>query len=152
MSKRAELNAALKEAMKQKKQEETSTIRLIIAALKDRDITARSQGNADGIDDNEILSMLATMIKQRQESAKMYVQAERIDLAETEENEIEIIRSFMPKQIEAEELENVIVEIIGKTGASCIKDMGKVMGVLKSDYAGQVDMGKAGGLVKQKLG
>ncbi len=152
MDKRAEFRTALNEAMKSKKKEETSTIRLILAALKDRDITARSQGKADGIEDGEILSMLATMIKQRQESAKMYAEAERIDLAEQEELEIGIIQKFMPPQLEAEEVESVIGKLIEETGATCIKDMGKVMGLLKDRYAGQVDMGKAGGMVKTKLG
>jgi len=152
MDKRTEFSNALKDAMKAKKKEDVSTIRLILAALKDRDITARSKGQADGIDDNEILSMLSTMIKQRQESAKMYVEAERIELAEQEEREILIIQSFMPKQLNLDEVEGIVVELINETNANCIKDMGKIMGILKDRYAGQVDMGKAGALVKAKLG
>lgn len=152
MDKRTEFNIALKEALKNKDQTATSTIRLILAALKDRDIAARGQGKADGIGDDEILSMLQSMIKQRQESAKTYCDAGREELAEREEAEIEVIKGFMPAQLNDGEVATVIDEIIAETGASNIKDMGKVMGVLKSKYAGQIDMGKAGALVKEKLG
>ncbi len=152
LDKRAQFNAALKEALKSKNQTAMSTIRLILAALKDRDIAARGQGKADGVDEAEILSMLQSMIKQRQESAKIYCDAGREELAEREEAEIEVIQNFLPKQLSQEELEAAIVTIIADTGAASIKDMGKVMGVLKSQYAGQADMGKAGGLVKAKLG
>jgi hypothetical protein len=152
MDKRSEITTAMKEAMKNKDQTALSTIRLINAALKDRDIAARGQGKADGIDEAEILSMLQSMIKQRQESAKTYCDAGREELAEREESEIEVIKAFLPKQLGDDELQEVIQGIIEETGASDIKDMGKVMGVLKGKYAGQVDMGKAGGLVKEKLG
>ncbi len=148
---RAEFNAALKEALKNKDQTAMSTIRLILAALKDRDIAARGQGKADGIDDNEILSMLQSMIKQRQESAKIYCDAGREELAEREESEIEVIQRFLPKQMSDDDVSAAIDKIIGDTGAADIKDMGKVMGVLKSEYAGQLDMSKASGLVKSKL-
>ena len=152
MDKRSELNAAMKEAMKTKSQTALSTIRLINAALKDRDITARGNGKADGIEEAEILSMLQSMIKQRQESAKTYCDAGREELAEREESEIEVIKQFLPQQLGEDEVKAVIDTIIEETGAESIKDMGKIMGVLKSKYAGQVDMGKAGGLVKEKLG
>ncbi|MEM7651438.1 MAG: GatB/YqeY domain-containing protein [Pseudomonadota bacterium] len=152
MDKREEFSAALKEALKNKDQTMLSTVRLITAALKDRDIAARGQGKADGIDDAEILSMLQSMIKQRQESAKTYCDAGREELAEREEAEIEIIQKFLPAQLSEEEVSAAIETIIADTGASDIKDMGKVMGALKSQYAGQIDMGKAGGLVKAKLG
>jgi len=152
MDKRSELNAAMKDAMKNKNQTALSTIRLINAAIKDRDIAARSQGKADGIEDGEILSMLQSMIKQRQESAKTYCDAGREELAEREEAEIEVIKTFLPQQLGEDEVKNVIDQIVEETGADSIKDMGKIMGVLKSKYAGQVDMGKAGGLVKEKLG
>lgn len=151
MSKREEFNTKLKESLKSKDQVATATIRLILAALKDRDIAARGQGKADGIDDTEILSMLGSMIKQRKESAQTYADAGRDDLAEREQAEIEIIQNFMPKQLGDDEVAKVIEELVGELGASDIKDMGKVMGVLKKRYAGQLDMGKAGGLVKQKL-
>ena len=152
MDKREEFNAALKDALKNKDQTVLSTVRLITAALKDRDIAARGQGKADGIDEAEILSMLQSMIKQRQESAKTYCDAGREELAEREEAEIEVIQRFLPAQLSDDEGGAAIDEIIAETGAADIKDMGKVMGALKSKYAGQVDMGKAGGLVKSKLG
>ena len=142
----------MKEAMKNKNQTALSTIRLINAALKDRDITARGNGKADGIEESEILSMLQSMIKQRQESAKTYCDAGREELAEREEAEIEVIKQFLPQQLSEDEVKAAIQTIIADTGAESIKDMGKVMGVLKSQYAGQVDKGKAGGLVKELLG
>lgn len=123
-----------------------------MAALKDRDITARGNGNAEGIADAEILSMLQSMVKQRQESSKTYRDNDRPELAEREEEEIAVIQKFLPQQMSAEEAEAAIAEIIAETGAANIKDMGKVMGVLKSKYAGQLDMAKAGGMVKAKLG
>jgi hypothetical protein len=149
---RAKFSAALKEALKSKDQTAMSTIRLILAALKDRDIAARGQGKADGIDDAEILSMLQSMIKQRRESAKVYCDAGREELAEREEAEIEVIQRFLPAQMSESEVGAAIDKIIADTGASNVKDMGKVMAVLKSEYAGRLDMGKAGGLVKGKLG
>jgi hypothetical protein len=152
VEKREEFNESLKTAMKSKNQTAISTIRLILAALKDRDITARSQGRAEGLDEGEILSMLSSMIKQRQESAKVYCDAGREELAEREEAEIEIIQSFMPRQLAESEVEAAIVNVIEELGASGIKDMGRVMGALKTRYAGQIDMGKTGGLVKDKLG
>ncbi len=152
MDKRAEFSAALKDALKNKDKVAMSTIRLIMAALKDRDIAARDKGNAGGISDNEVLSMLQSMIKQRQESSKTYSEAGRDDLAEREEVEIEIIRDFLPKQLSEDEVNAIIDSQIETLGVSSIKDMGKIMGVLKSEYAGQVDMSKAGGLVKAKLG
>lgn len=151
MDKRTEFNMALKEALKSKEKVATSTIRLILAALKDRDITARGKGLADGVDDAEILSMLQSMIKQRQESSQTYSDAGRDDLAEREQAEIDVIRGFLPKQLSEGEVEDIVGALIGELGASGIKDMGKVMGVLKTRYAGQVDMGKAGGVVKKKL-
>lgn len=151
MDKRAEFSATMKEAMKNKDTVALSTVRLIMAALKDRDISARGAGKTEGIDDNEILSMLGTMIKQRQESLKAYREAGRDDLAEREEEEIQVIQRFMPKQLSESELESVITKLIRKTGAAGIKDMGKLMNALKTDYAGQVDMGKAGAILKKKL-
>ena len=152
MTKREEITAAMKTAMKEKNQTALSTVRLIQAALKDRDIAARGQGNSEGISDAEILSMLQSMIKQRQESAQTYCDAGREELAEREEAEIEVIQTFLPKQLSEDEVTAAIETIIEQTGAADIKDMGKVMGALKSQYAGQIDMGKAGGLVKAKLG
>lgn len=151
MEKRAEFNAALKEALKSKNQTAMSTIRLILAALKDRDIAARGNGNAEGISEAEILSMLQSMIKQRQESAKIYCDAGREELAEREEAEIEIIQSFLPKQLSEAEVGEVIEKVMREIEAKDIKDMGRVMAVLKSEYAGQMDMGKVSALIKQKL-
>ncbi|MCB9988831.1 MAG: GatB/YqeY domain-containing protein [Rhodospirillales bacterium] len=152
MGKREEFNSALKDALKSKDQIAMATIRLMIAAMKDRDIAARGQGSAsEGISDNEILSMLQTMIKQRQESSKTYRDASRDDLADREEAEIEVIQRFMPKALSEDEMQEAIATIITETGAAGIKDMGKVMAELKTRYAGQLDMGRAGGVVKQKL-
>ncbi len=151
MSKREEINSALKTAMKEKDQVALSTVRLINAALKDRDINARGSGNAEGIPDSEILSMLQSMIKQRLESAKTYADAGRPELAEREQAEIKVIETFLPKQMSEDEVAAAIDKIISETGAADIKAMGQVMGQLKVQYAGQMDMGKAGGLVKAKL-
>lgn len=152
MEKREEFNIKLKEAMRNKEMAAVSTIRLILAALKDRDISARGQGNAEGISETDILSMLQSMIKQRKESVKMYRDGGREDLATAEESEIVIIEQFLPQQLSDDEVAAEIDRLIAELDAKDIKDMGKVMGKLKSDYAGQIDMGKAGGLVKQKLG
>jgi uncharacterized protein YqeY len=152
VEKREEFNTALKQAMKDKDQVATSTVRLILAALKDRDIAARGQGKAEGIGEAEILSMLQGMVKQRQESAKIYNEAGRIELAEREDAEITVIEKFLPKQLGDAEVAKIIESLIAETGAAGIKDMGKVMGALKSKYAGQLDMAKAGVLVKEKLG
>lgn len=152
MQKRTEINTALKEALKRQDKLMVSTVRLIMAAIKDRDINAFGQGRSEGIEDSEILQLLATMIKQRQESSRQYSEAGRDDLAEREEGEIEIIRAFLPRQLSDSEVEQLIGEIVAEVGAAGIKDMGKVMGVLKERYAGQVDMAKAGALVKKKLG
>jgi len=151
MEKRAEFNTALKKAMKEKNLVAVATIRLIMAALKDRDIAAREKNTGEGLDDAQILGMLQSMIKQRQESAKTYNEAGRDDLAEREEAEIDVIRSFMPKQLDENEMTGVVEGLITETGANSIKDMGKIMGVLKTKYAGQVDMARAGAIVRKKL-
>lgn len=122
-----------------------------MAALKDKDISARGHGNAEGISDAEILSMMQTMVKQRQESSKTYRDNDRVELAEREEAEIAVIQKFLPQQMSEDEASAAITDIINETGADNIKDMGKVMGVLKTKYAGQLDMAKAGGMVKAKL-
>lgn len=149
---RGQLNSALKESMKSKQATAVSTVRLILAALKDRDLTARAKGKTGGISDDEILSMLQTMIKQRNESMNMYRKAGREELAAREEQEIVIIKTFMPKAIEGHELEAVIDQAIKVTDAQTIKDMGKIMGVLKEKYTGQIDMAAAGAMIKTKLG
>ena len=151
MDKRTELKEALKTALKEKNQIAMSTIRLITAAIKDRDIEARSKGNNDGISDQEILSLLQSMIKQRQESSKTYADAGRPELAEREDKEIEVIKSFLPKQLDESEVAGAIDSLVTEVGANDIRDMGKVMAELKARYAGQIDMGKASNLVKQRL-
>ena len=151
MSIREEFTTTLKEALKSKDQVASSTIRLITAAMKDRDIAVRGSGNMDGITDAEILSMLQSMIKQRQESSKTYRENDRPELAEREEEEIAVIERYLPQQMDEAETGKAIEAIIADIGASSIKDMGKVMNELKSKYAGQLDMAKAGGAVKAKL-
>lgn len=151
MDKRGEFNTAMKEAMKSKDTIALATVRLILAALKDKDIVARGEGKTEGITESEILSMLQSMIKQRKESAKTYAEAERFDLAEREETEIKVIEQFLPQQLSEAEASAVIEKLISEIAASDIKDMGRVMAELKTRYAGQMDMGKASGAVKQKL-
>lgn len=145
------LAKALKDALKSKDSVALSTMRLISAALKDRDIAARSSGNPDGISDEDILGMLQTMIKQRGESAKMYMDGGRPELAEAEQNEIAIIQQFLPQQLDDEAMQSAIAEIITDTDAQSVKDMGKVMGELKTRFAGQMDFGKASQMVKTAL-
>ncbi len=128
-----------------------ATIRLIVAALKDRDIEARGKGNADGISEAEILSLLQSMVKQRQESATTYSAAGRDDLAEREEAEIDVIRRFMPQQMSEEDVQKTVDTLIDELGVADIKDMGRVMAELKTRYAGQVDMARASGVVKERL-
>ncbi|CAO3373920.1 MULTISPECIES: GatB/YqeY domain-containing protein [Azospirillum] len=148
---RTRLNEALKQAMLAKNQRAVSTVRLILAALKDRDIAARSRGVTDGIDEAEILSMLQTMIKQRGESIKLYEQGGRLELAEQEREEITIIEGFLPKQMSEAEVAAAVKTVVDEIGATCIKDMGKVMAELKTRYAGQMDFAKVSGTVKQQL-
>ncbi|NCC21424.1 MAG: GatB/YqeY domain-containing protein [Alphaproteobacteria bacterium] len=151
MDKRTEFTAALKTAMKERDQVTISTVRLMLAALKDRDIASRTQGKADAISDAEILGMLQSMIKQRQESADTYSKAGRDELARRELAEISVIESFLPRQLDEAEMKQAVDEVVAATGADDIKAMGKVMAVLRADYAGRMDMAAASALVKQKL-
>lgn len=151
MEKREEFNTRLKKALKERDEITTATMRLVIAALKDRDIDARAKGRSQGISDDEILAMLQSMIKQRKESVQTYKDAGRFDLADREEEEIKIIEGFLPRQLSEEEVKARIDEVIAETNAQSIKDMGKVIGQLKSKYAGQIDISKASALVRQKL-
>ncbi len=151
MNKRTEFNEALKAAVKRKDVIATATVRLIIAAMKDRDIEARGRGNADGIGDAEILSMLQSMVKQRQESHETYRAAGRNDLADREAAEIQIIRGFMPQQMSEDDVAKTVDGLIVELGVKDIKEMGKVMAELKTRYAGQLDMARASGVVKQRL-
>ncbi len=148
---REDIASAMKEAMKAKGQVALATLRLISAALKDRDIAARGNGNQDGISDDEILSMLQTMIKQRHESAKMYRDGNRPELAESEEAEIAIITGFLPAQLGAVEVDAAIAAAIRSSGAASIKDMGQVMAHLKANHAGQMDFSAASQAVKSAL-
>ena len=145
-------NEALKEAIKSKDKIRVSTLRLITAAIKDRDIAARSADSGSGITDEQILEILAKMVKQRQEAATTYEEAGRLELAEQERAEIVVIEEFLPQQLSEEEVSAAVDAAIAELGAETLKDMGKVMGLLKGQYAGQMDFGKASGLVKQKLG
>lgn len=151
MALREALNDSVKEAMKAKDSLRISTLRLVNAAIKDRDIAARSADRCGGIDDSEILSLLAKMVKQREESAKTYDDNARPELAERERAEIEIVREFMPQPLSDDEVKMAVKTLIDDMGATCLKDMGKIMGRLKSDYSGRVDMGKAGAIVKGHL-
>lgn len=141
----------LKKALLAKQEVVVGTLRLIIAAMKDRDIAARSKGNHDGISEDEILSMLQSMIKQRNESIKMYETAKRQDLVDREAAEIKVIESFLPKQLSEAEVKSAIDTAIAAVGATGLKDMGKVMAEMKAKYAGQMDFSKTSGLVKERL-
>lgn len=143
---------ALKVALKDQDKLTLSTVRLIMAALKDRDIAARGKGNTEGIDDDEILQMLQTMVKQRRDSIEMYEKGGRLELAEQEGEEITIIERFLPQQLGDAEIGAAVDRVMADVGAGGLKDMGKVMGALRDQYAGQMDFGKASALVKEKLG
>ena len=147
---RETINAALKAATKARDARRVSTLRLMSAAIKDRDIAARTAGESQATD-AELLELLAKMIKQREESRGIYAEAGRPELAQQEGEEAAIIREFLPQQLSDEDMAKAIDEAIAEVGASGMRDMGKVMGALKSRYAGQMDFGKASGAVKAKL-
>ena len=148
---RDDLQNALKTAMLAKDSVTTSAVRMIIAGMKEKDVDARGKGK-EKASDEELMSMMQTMIKQRNDSIKMYVDGNRPELAEKEKAEIAIIEKFLPKQLSESEIEEVVKALIAETGASSMKDMGKIMGALKAKYAGQLDMGKANGIIKSLLG
>lgn len=149
---RSRLNEALKTAMKEKAANRLSTLRLINAAIKDRDIAARSEGEDAQVSDADILAILAKMVKQRHESARAYEEGGRLELAEKELAEVGVIEEFLPRQLSAKETEKAVTAAISEVGASSIRDIGKVMAVLKSRYAGQLDFGKVGPMIKARLG
>ena len=151
MSLRNEINSAMKEAMKEKAQLRLSTLRLINAAIKDRDIAARAEGVEEGVDESEILAILGKMTRQRQESAKTYEEAGRLDLSERELSEIQVIEYFLPRQLNGDEIEIEVTKVIDEQGASSIRDMGRVMACLKERFTGQMDFGVVGPIVKQRL-
>jgi uncharacterized protein YqeY len=148
---RNRLNDALKEAMKAKDQCAVSTLRLILAALKDRDICVRGNGNQDGISDEEILELLQKMVRQRHESIEQYSNGNRPELAKRESDEIEVIERFLPEPLDETDMRGAIEDVLGELDAKTIKDMGRVMGTLKERYPGRMDFGKASAIVKQAL-
>lgn len=146
------LSLALKTAMKERADKtRIGTLRLINAALKDRDIAARAEDRCCGLPDDEVLAVLTKMVKQREEAAQTYEEAGRIELAEQERAELEVIREFLPRQLSESEIETAVEEVIDELDAEGLKDMGKCMGALKSKYAGSMDFGCAGAKVKKAL-
>jgi len=152
MSLRERLQTALKDAMRAKEAERLSTLRLINAAIKDREIANRGDGTSQEVGDPEILAIMGKMVKQRQESARAYEEGGRLELAEKEQNEIRVIEEFLPRQLGADEVEAAVKAAIAESGASSIRDMGRVMAVLKGKYTGQMDFGAVGPKVKDLLG
>ncbi len=148
---RTRLKDSLKEAMKSKDKRKISTLRLILATLHDRDIASREGGSDEGIGDSELLQMLTTMVRQRRDSITAYKDGGRDDLAASEQEEIEIISEFLPKQFDEDEMKKAIEETIADIGAEGLKDMGKTMGALKEKYTGRMDFAKASGMVKAAL-
>jgi hypothetical protein len=152
---REQLKEALTTAMKAGEKRRVATLRLILAAIKDRDIATRSEGKndgaGDGVSDEEVLAILQKMIKQRRESITLYQEGGRLELAEQEEQEIAIIEEFLPEQIDADELAAAVAAVVAETGASSLRDMGGVMAQLKERYAGRMDFAKAAGQVKTLL-
>ena len=149
---RQRLNDALKASMLGKDKRTVSTVRLILAALKDRDIAARPRGVADGIGEDEILQMLQSMVKQRRESIALYEQGGRLELAQQEAEEIAIIERFLPAQLSEAEIAEAVRTTIAEIGAQGLKDMGKTMTALKENFTGRMDFTKASAVVRQQLG
>ena len=148
---RDEIKLKLNECLKNKDKKSVSTLRLVLAAVKDRDIAARSNGNNSGISDDEVKLLLQTMIKQRKESADIYEKAGRLELLESEKKEIDIISCFLPKQMSNKEISEAVEKIIKETNASSIKDMGNLMNILKNEYAGRCDFSQVAKIVREKL-
>ncbi len=147
---REKLSESMKDAMKAKDSRRLSTVRLIQSAVKDRDIANRGTGK-DAATDDEILQILQKMVKQREESAKIYEDAGRAELATQEREEIDVLKTFMPEQLSDEKVDEIVAAVVAETGAAGMKDMGKVMAVLRERYAGQMDFAKASGVIKAKL-
>ena len=148
---RESFNESLKVSLKQKNQRALSTIRLILTAIRDRDIAERTKGNVEGIDDREIMRVLQTMVRQRQEAIALYEQGGRLELAEQEAEEIAIIRGFLPQQLSDDEITDAICGVVSEIQASSIKDMGRAMGILRERYSGKMDFAKASAVLKQQL-
>lgn len=150
MDLREKLQGAVKDAMRAKEAERLSTLRMISSAIKDREIVARGEGAEVG--EGDILALLGKMVKQRQESAKAYAAGGRPELESKELNEIKVIGEFLPQQLDADQVQAAIAAAVAEAGATSIKDMGKVMAVLKAKYTGQMDFGAVGALIKAQLG
>ncbi len=148
---RDRLNDALKEALKSQDKRGVSTIRLILAALKDRDIAARGRGDGEGVSDESILEMLQKMVKQRRESIAAYEKGQRADLAQQEQEEIDVISRFLPQMMDEKETEAAVESAMQELRADSIKDMGRVMATLKERFPGKMDFAKASGMVKRRL-
>lgn len=151
MTIRENISKLLKEAMINKDITLTNTLRLILAAVKDKDISARSKSHSEGINETEIISLLQNMIKQRNASIEMYIQGKRDDLVKIEENEIKIISNFLPEQLSENEINDIITNSIRSSGAKSIKDMGKVINLIKEEYNGKMDFGVVSKIIKSKL-
>lgn len=152
MGLRDRISTGLKSAMREKDQTRLGTLRLINAAIKDQDIAARGEGRTEGVDDAAVLAILGKMVKQRQESVRAYEEAGRLELAQQEQAEIAVIEDYLPRQLDEDEVAAAIDAAITETGADSIRDMGRVMGVLKGKYTGQMDFGSVGPMVKARLG
>ncbi len=148
---KASLTDALKAATNAKEQRKVSTIRLILAALKDRDLAAGARYPSEAVNDEQILELLAKMVRQRRDSIKQYEEGGRVDLVERETEEIEIIEDFMPRQLDDGEIAAAVKAVIGEVGATGLKDVGRAMAALKERYAGRMDFAKASTLVKKEL-
>ncbi len=142
----------LKQAMKARETRTVSTIRLVLAELKGRDVAAQGRGDAEGLSDGEIQRMLQAMIKQRRDAIVLYEQGNRGDLVRQERQEIAVIEGFLPNQLDQSEVEAAVVVVIGETGATGLKDMGRVMGVLRERHDGAIDFARAGVIAKRHLG
>ena len=151
MSLRNNIDEDYKQSIKNKDQQKIDTLRLIRSAIKDKDISTRTSENKEGVNDAEILSLLINLIKQRKDSIEQFQKAKRDDLIKNEQSEIEIINQYLPQQKTQEETEKIINEIIISNNLESIKDMGKLMSIIKNDYAGEVDMGLVGKIAKSKL-
>jgi uncharacterized protein len=151
MTIRENISKLLKEAMIKKDMKLTNTLRLVLAAVKDKDISSRRNGIFTGINETEIISLLQNMIKQRNVSIEMYIQGKRDDLVKIEEDEIKIISNFLPEQLSQSEIDDVIIKTIHSSGANSIKDMGKVINLIRDEYNGKMDFGVVSKIIREKL-
>ena len=151
MSLRNKIDEDYKQSIKNKDQQKIDTLRLIRSAIKDKDISSRTSENKEGINDSEILSLLINLIKQRKDSIEQFQKAKRDDLIKNEQSEVEVIKQYLPLQKSEEETTKIIVEIVKSNNLESIKDMGKLMSIIKNNYVGEVDMGLVGKIAKSKL-